>query len=59
MKYELGEISQDEIILLAIKIYSLTRPYKPDECEYYMETKRRGRNIVLHDILEKFSSLII
>lgn len=59
MKYELGEISQDEIILLAIKIYSLTRPYKPDECEYYMETKRMGRHKVLNNLLTKFNTQII
>lgn len=59
MRYELGEVSQDEIILLAIKLYDLTRPYKPSENEYYMETKRKGRHKVMNEILNNFSSEII
>ena len=59
MRYELGEVSSDEIILLSISLYNLTRPYKPSECEYYMETKRIGRNNVLKKILTNFNNQII
>ena len=59
MRYDLGEVSSDEIVLLTLSLYNLTRPYKPSECEYYMETKRIGRNKVMNKILSNFTKQII
>ncbi len=59
LRFELGEVSQEEIVLLAIKLYDLTRPYIPKENEYYMETQRVGRHKTLNKILKNFSEKII
>ncbi len=52
--HEYGVVSDQQVVMLAVGMYQLTRPFVPEQNEYYQATVRDGRHATLNRYLKNF-----